>query len=71
MCHPKGTGVFAAFWSENLRKRVYTSPVLVCNRVWFSRELPGVYELHIRLRKKEKYANSGLKTGMDFRALSI
>ena len=20
MCHPKGTGVFAAFWSENLRK---------------------------------------------------
>ena len=60
MCHPKGTGVFAAFWSENLRNFGLESGML-------SRELPGVYELHIRLRKKEKYANSGLKTGMDFR----
>ena len=35
ICRPKGCG----FWAFLVWKRVYTLPILVWNRVWFSREL--------------------------------
>ena len=59
MCSPKGKG----FCAVGLKKRVKTLPIWVWNRVWFSRELVGVYErIHCFnskwFRKKEKYANS-------------
>ena len=43
MCRPKGYGLF--FCTVSVLNQVYTLPILIWNRMWFSRELQvGVYE---------------------------
>ena len=59
MCRPIASG----FGAVLVLKRVYTLPILVWNRVWFSRELQDRMNVFFCfnskwVRKKEKYTNS-------------
>ena len=53
MCRPIGSG----FWAVVVWKRVYTLPILVWNRVWFSRELRecmNVVSFQFQMSEKER-----------------
>ena len=55
MCRPSSR-IFAPFLSES--GTVYTLPVLVCNKVWFLRELRDCMNVQFQMSKREKYATS-------------